>query len=231
MGRGRIPDVSERPYVVLSCAMSLDGYIDDTGPQRLLLSNREDLERVDAERARSDAILVGAGTLRRDDPALRVRSNEARHERLARGLRQTPIRATITDSGALDPGLRFFAGEGPIPLVYCSRGALDGLRLRLEGKAEVVDAGDPLDLRRVLRDLRGRGVSRLMVEGGSMVLTQFLAEDLADELHLAVAPILVGDSRAPRFVTDAEFPHGPANHMILSEARQIGDVVLLRYLL
>ena len=63
-----------RPYVVLSCAMSLDGCLDGTGEDRLVLSGQADLDRVDAERAAADAILVGAGTIRRDDPRLLVRS-------------------------------------------------------------------------------------------------------------------------------------------------------------
>ena len=57
---------SGRPYVVLSAAMSADGYIDDATDNRLLLSNDADFDRVDAERAASDAILVGANTIRRD---------------------------------------------------------------------------------------------------------------------------------------------------------------------
>ena len=57
-----------RPYVVLSCAISLDGYLDDASEQRLVLSNREDLDRVDAVRAGCDAILVGANTIRRTTP-------------------------------------------------------------------------------------------------------------------------------------------------------------------
>ena len=63
-----------RPYVVLSCAVSLDGCLDGTGGERLVLSGAADLDRVDAERAAADAILVGAGTIRRDDPRLLVRS-------------------------------------------------------------------------------------------------------------------------------------------------------------
>ena len=66
-----------RPYVLLSCATSIDGYIDDASEQRLLLSNDEDLDRVDAVRASCDAILVGAGTVRRDDPRLLVRCRAA----------------------------------------------------------------------------------------------------------------------------------------------------------
>jgi 5-amino-6-(5-phosphoribosylamino)uracil reductase len=61
--------------------------------------------------------------------------------------------------------------------------------------------------------------------------TQFLTEGLADELQLVVAPFFVGDSRAPRFVSDGNFPWGPASRATLAEVRQIGDVVLLRYAL
>ena len=66
--------MAERPYTVLSWAMSLDGYLDDGSGQRLVLSNAADLDRVDAVRAGCDAILVGAGTVRADNPRLVVRA-------------------------------------------------------------------------------------------------------------------------------------------------------------
>jgi 5-amino-6-(5-phosphoribosylamino)uracil reductase len=101
--------------------------------------------------------------------------------------------------------------------------------------AEVVGAGEPadphrVDPHRILDDLAGRGVRRLLVEGGSSVHTLFLAADLVDELHLVIAPFFVGDERAPRFVGPAAFPHGPGRPMRLREARPVGEVVLLRYL-
>jgi 5-amino-6-(5-phosphoribosylamino)uracil reductase len=70
-----------------------------------------------------------------------------------------------------------------------------------------------------------------MVEGGSTIHTQFLTEELADELHLVVAPFFVGDSKAPRFVGDGEFPWSQERRATLAEVRQVGDVVLLRYAL
>ena len=90
---------------------------------------------------------------------------------------------------------------------------------------EVIGAGDPLSIRAVLADLADRGVRRLMVEGGGTVLAQFLAEGLADELDLVVAPVFVGDPAAPRLAGKR-----PGRRMHLAEARLIGDVVLLRYL-
>ncbi|MEZ5095500.1 MAG: dihydrofolate reductase family protein [Nocardioides sp.] len=81
-----------RPYVLLSCSLSLDGYLDNAAGHRLVLSNAADLDRVDDVRAGCDAILVGAGTVRADDPRLVVRSPERRSRRLARGLDPTPSR-------------------------------------------------------------------------------------------------------------------------------------------
>jgi 5-amino-6-(5-phosphoribosylamino)uracil reductase len=86
-------------------------------------------------------------------------------------------------------------------------------------------------MRRLTEDLAARCVHRLMVEGGGVVHTQFLADDLVDELQLVVAPFFVGDSRAPRFVSDGRFPWNPGRRATLAAVRQIGDVVLLRYAL
>ena len=107
--------MTRRPYVVLSCAMSLDGCLDGTGEDRLVLSGVADLDRVDAERAAADAILVGAGTIRRDDPRLLVRSARRQAERRASGRPPQPAGVTVTASGDLDPAARFFTrdpGEG-----------------------------------------------------------------------------------------------------------------------
>ena len=70
-----------------------------------------------------------------------------------------------------------------------------------------------------------------MVEGGGTVHTQFLTEDLVDELQLTVAPVFVGDSDATRFVRDGVFPWNPGRRAELVDVRKLGDVVLLRYAL
>ncbi len=221
----------ERPYVLLSCGMSLDGYVDSACDQRLLLSNDADFDRVDEVRASSDAILVGAGTVRLDNPRLLVRSAARRAWRVSRGVPESPVKVTMTGQCELDPAARFFTVGDVVKLVYCATPALDKARDRLGAVAEVVDGGDPVDLPVVLGDLHRRGIGRLMVEGGGTVHTQFLTEGLADELQLVVAPFFVGDSRAPRFVGDGTFPWNPAHRATLAEVRQVGDVVLLRYAL
>ncbi|MFC4051837.1 RibD family protein [Actinomadura syzygii] len=222
--------MSARPYVLLSCAMSADGYIDDATPERLRLSSAADWDRVDGVRASCDAILVGAGTIRADDPRLLVRSAARRDKRVARGLPADLTKVTLTWSGDLDPGARFFTtGESP-KLVYAPSGTAADLAPRLDGVAEVVDAGDPLSLDALLADLAGRGVRRLMVEGGGAVHTLFLTSGLVDELQLVVAPFFVGDPSAPRFVQSGVFPQSTERPMRLAEVTRIGDLALLRYL-
>ena len=223
--------MNDRPYVLLSCGMSIDGYVDDATAERLLLSNDADFDRVDAVRAGCDAILVGAGTVRQDNPRLLVRSAERRQARVALGRRPTPVKVTVTGSCDLDPGAAFFTLGDVDKLVYCATPAVRRAQATLGFVATVIDGGDPVDLRWVTADLSERGIDRLMVEGGGTMHTQFLAAGLADELQLVVAPFFVGDSRAPRFVRDGPFPCGPQRPARLVETRQIGDVVLLRYAL
>ena len=223
--------MADRPYTLLSCCMSVDGYLGSATDRRLALSNDADFARVDAVRAACDAILVGAGTVRRDNPRLLVRSQAQRDQRVARGLPSSPIKVTVTERAELDPCADFFTTGDVEKLVYCAHATVQHADDLLGPVATVIDGGQSVDMRRVSEDLYSRGVKRLMVEGGGMVNTQFLTSDLADELHLVVAPVFVGDSKASRFISDGSFPWNPDRRANLAEVRKIGDVVLLRYAL
>jgi riboflavin biosynthesis pyrimidine reductase/pyrimidine deaminase RibD-like protein len=189
--------LSPRPYVLLSCATSADGYLDDATPDRLILSGPDDLDEVDELRAGCDAILVGANTVRKDRPRLQIRDPRRRAARQARGLPEHPLRVTLTASGDL-----------PLDRPY------------------LVYEGVGLSLVEILQDLTERSVARLLVEGGARVLGEFLAQDLANELRLAVAPFFVGDPRAPRL----DVPSTPGR-MTLAGVSRVGDMVVSRYLL
>ncbi|WP_017599623.1 RibD family protein [Nocardiopsis lucentensis] len=225
----------DRPHTILSCAVSVDGRIDDTGPERLRLSNEADFAEIDELRAECDAILVGAGTLRADDPRLLVRSPELRARRRAQGRPGNLLKAVVTRSGNVDPAARLFSTGDAGAVVYTGGGGVPLARERLaarptaEPPAEVVDAGDPPTAEAILADLAARGVERLLVEGGGHIHTLFLTSGLVDELRLAVAPFFVGEGDAPRFVLPGAFPHGPGAPMRLIETRALGDVAVLRY--
>jgi 5-amino-6-(5-phosphoribosylamino)uracil reductase len=223
--------MADRPYTLLSCSMSIDGYIDGARESRLLLSNADDFDRVDDVRSGVDAILVGATTIRNDNPRLLVRDPERRRDRVARGLPEHPVKVTVTQRGLLDSSRQFFADDGAPKLVYANSRVASRLDDRLGHLGDVVDAGDPVTMSELVHDLHTRGVSRLMVEGGGVVHTQFLADDLVDELQLVVAPFFVGEPGARRFVGEGHFPWHPGRRATLAETRQLGDVVLLRYAL
>ncbi|MFI9311489.1 RibD family protein [Streptomyces triculaminicus] len=220
--------MTTRPYVLLSAAMSVDGYLDDTTPERLLLSNPDDFDRVDEVRASCDAILIGATTMRRDNPRLLVNSEDHRAARIAAGKPAYPLKVTVTATGDLDASLKFWHHGGD-KLVFTVDSALEKVRTTLDGLADVVSTGPELNWGLVLDELGRRGIGRLMVEGGGTIHTQLMAQDLADEVHLAVAPLLVGQANAPKFLGAAAYPGGSTSRMKLLEARSIGDVVLLRY--
>jgi riboflavin-specific deaminase-like protein len=212
--------------------MSVDGCLDAPGPERLVLSGHADLDRVDAERSEADAIMVGAGTIRRDNPRLVIRSAGRRASRVGRGLPENPARVTLTASGDLDPSARFFdATTGAGPVVYCAAPQARRLQNMLNDIAPVIAVPPPVELGAILADLSRRGVHRLLVEGGARLGREFLANGLVDELALTVAPFFVGAAAAPRFAGPGVYPHDPARPMHLVEVRQLDDVVLLRYLL
>ncbi|MEU0273995.1 dihydrofolate reductase family protein [Streptomyces sp. NPDC006307] len=213
------------PHVLLSAAVSLDGCLDTRpGEDRLLLSSEEDFRRVDSERASSDAVLIGAGTLRADDPRLRVRS---------RAPQAYPLKVTVTRSGDLDPAWRFWHHGGRKAVYAVGARAYARASAAVGGLAEVYEVaeGDDAAWEAVLRHLHTLGVRRLMVEGGGQVHTQLLQQGLADELQLAVAPLLVGQPDAPRMLGPGLYPGGPLHRLTLVETRPVGDVVLLRYAL
>ncbi|NEC32087.1 dihydrofolate reductase family protein [Streptomyces rubrogriseus] len=214
------------PHVLLSAAVSLDGYLDDTGPERLLLSSPADFDRVDEVRASVDAILVGGGTVRADNPRLLVNSAERRAARVADGRVEYPLKVAVSGSGELDPAARFWHTGGEKVLLTTDDGARRARALGIG--ADVVSLGPGLDWHAALEYLHDRrGVRRLMVEGGGTVHTQLLQQELADELQLVLAPLLVGDPAAPRLFGPGAYQGG---RLRLVETRRIEDVVLMRYL-
>ena len=171
--------------ITLSFATTADGYLDDNSPRRLMISTPEDWEAVLRLRASHDAILAGAETLRRDNPALLLRDPAARVHRAASGLRPDLTKVTLTHSGRLSPSMRFFT-EGDADRYVFSEKELP----ELKGVAEVISSDSSITASAIVTELEKRGVERLLVEGGASVLRMFLAEGMADTVRRAVNPQL-----------------------------------------
>ncbi len=206
--------------------MSNDGCLDDTSPRRLVLSGPEDWEEVYALRARCDAILVGAETLRRDDPSLRIKTPEARRQRLEAGLPEELVKIVVSGSAQLDEHLRFFTvgAEAPKIVITCDGAPAEAVA-RLARKAEVITL-PRITAHSIRHVLAERGIRNLLVEGGARTIGMFMAENAIDEFRMAVAPFRVDDSKAPHLPC---FGCLPFEGTALKTVRNVGRMTVYHY--
>jgi diaminohydroxyphosphoribosylaminopyrimidine deaminase/5-amino-6-(5-phosphoribosylamino)uracil reductase len=182
-----------RPWIRLKLAMSLDARTAPAGGGHLWISGEESRADVQTWRARSSAILTGAGTVRVDDPRLDVRLDYGPWVR-------QPLRVVLDPALTCPPTARVFRNEQA--LVFAAQGAVrpDSERsLHGAGIAEerVPAVGRHLDLAAVVARLSALQINELLVECGPTLAAGFLKAHLVDELILYIAPILLGADAAP----------------------------------
>ncbi len=183
--------------ITLSAAISLDGFIDDTSSERLLLSSPEDFTEIDRLRAQSDAILVGANTLRTDNASLSIKDPALKQERHAQGHSSDPIKVTLTKTGNLEREARFFQEGTDLKLVYCPEARAQDLVEKLGDLATIIPLPSTHSTTTyIIQDLSARGVKTLLVEGGADIFTLFLNEEHVDYVRLSIAPFFVGEQNA-----------------------------------
>jgi diaminohydroxyphosphoribosylaminopyrimidine deaminase / 5-amino-6-(5-phosphoribosylamino)uracil reductase len=176
-----------RPYVRLKLAMSLDGRTAPPGGGPIWISGEASRADVQVWRARSSAVLTGAGTVRCDNPRLNVRLSYGPWVRqplrvVLDTMLASPRRARVFDN---DEALVFAAADAPL-------GPFKDLRVERIPRA---DGG--LDLDAVMQNLTAREVNELLLECGPTLAGAFVARQLVDELVLYVAPKLLGCNAAP----------------------------------
>jgi 5-amino-6-(5-phosphoribosylamino)uracil reductase len=210
----------------VSAAMSLDGRIDDRSAQRLVLSSPEDLQDMYKVRANCDAILIGANTIRRDNPSLLFQSQELMAERVKRGQSAELIKVTVTDSGDLDPIANFFSKGEAQKFIICPSASRTTVSQKLSTVAKILPVQKVTAIN-IIRALETVGINSLFVEGGTSILTMFLSQGIFHRLRLAIAPFFVGDSLAPALIDDAKFINSAQNRLRIASMHNLGNMAVI----
>ena len=171
----------KKPYVILNCASSVDGKIALVGKRPLKISNEEDFERVHQLRNECDAILVGIETVLYDNPKLTVKEQYV--ERCKKPLRivlDSKFR-TPQDAEVMKPN------ANTLIVTTCKEFNRDHIEIIKCGTKKV-------DLKRLMELLYERGIRKLLVEGGSTVIWEFLRNNLVNEMIIFFSTFIIGGS-------------------------------------
>jgi diaminohydroxyphosphoribosylaminopyrimidine deaminase/5-amino-6-(5-phosphoribosylamino)uracil reductase len=176
------------PFVLLKAAMTLDGKLATQTGESQWITSEESRQRSLEIREEYDAILVGSGTVRADNPRLTRRL----------GIATTPwTRVVLDGDGEVDPHAQLFSGEGRT-ILFTSRPE----RHENSHAVEIIATEGRVDLERVLGELYQRGIHSLIVEGGAVVLAELIRRALWQKMILFVAPALVGGATAPSLLSN-----------------------------
>ena len=175
---------AERPLTLAHLGQSLDGHIATASGDSYYVTGPDNVRHLHRLRALSSAVVVGAGTIARDDPQLTVRHVAG----------PNPVRVVLDPAARLDASRRVFT-DGAAPTIVVHAAALDA---PAPGNAEIVRVpvdGGALNLGVLLERLRERGLACVFVEGGGSTVSRFIEAGLLDRLHIAIAPIVTGRGR------------------------------------
>jgi diaminohydroxyphosphoribosylaminopyrimidine deaminase / 5-amino-6-(5-phosphoribosylamino)uracil reductase len=225
--RFRFTIASDRPYLTVKMACSLDGCV---APARATFAVTGDAARrfVHELRADHDAVMVGAGTVRIDDPLLTVRPHRTR--------RKPYVRVVACETGPVAPASRIFVAPADAPpgaydqtIVLAPAGAAPAFA-ELADVADVLFVGGPeahaLDLRAALVALRAHGIASVLCEGGPTLAGRLLAHRLAQRVTWLVAPRFLQGPQAVPVLAGADLTRA-ANGWAFDRVERLGDDVML----
>ncbi|MBU0723648.1 MAG: RibD family protein [Alphaproteobacteria bacterium] len=169
------------PFVLGHLGQSLDGRIATETGHSHYVTGEENIIHLHRLRALADAVVVGAGTVASDDPALTVRHVPG----------VNPVRVVIDPTGRLESVHKIFTDSDAPTLVLTRVAEGPGERIVLP-PAVTSDGGQGLDPKAILAVLKERGLDRVFIEGGGITVSTFLQAGLLDRLQIVVAPMLIG---------------------------------------
>jgi len=219
-----------RPRVAICVAASLDGKLATAARDPVTFPSRADRARLFALRDAADALLVGAGTIRAEDPPLLPdAARRAARRRAGRG--PAPLRVVVSRSLDLPLGRALVADPASPVVVLTAPQAPEpaAARLRAAG-CEVVRLPGPELLAAGLELLAARhGVRDVLCEGGGDLNARVLAAGLAERLHLTLCPVVLGGAGAPTLADGPGFALAAAPRATLEACERVGDELFLTY--
>lgn len=230
--RTPLPPDAQRPWISLNMAMTLDGKIATENRRFASFGSPRDQARLYELRARADAVMTGAGTLRAQDVDLN--SGGARYQRLRRrrGLQPENVRIVVTSSGDLPATARLFREPGgPILLLTSQRGLRKQRRIHLPSHVQAMAFGETqVEWRQALRWLRREaGIRRLHCEGGGDLNEGLFRAGVVDELFLTVCPLIFAGRSAPTLAEGRGFSQlAEAPQFTVSTVEQHDNELFLR---
>lgn len=224
-----------RPRVLVNFAASLDGKIAPAPRRRtgrfVMSRGKEDWRRMRTVRGRADAILIGAGNLRADDPGLSLDPGEREQRRT--GDRPLPARIVLTRMGnGITPEAKMFDPElgGPSYVVHAAV-MPEAARRPLWPVAKLVELGDEeVAVERLLTWLAADlGIETLLCEGGGELVAALFTARAVDELYLTIVPRILGGAKAPTLAGGLGFGPDEIPDAALTSLERIGDELFLHY--
>lgn len=206
-----------KPHVIINCAMSLDGKIASPSGKQIKISCEEDIKRMYTLRNNSNAVLVGIDTVLSDDPKLTVKEKYVKKPK-------QPIRI-ILDTYCKTPIDAQVVNNTARTLIITGKNCNKKYTNNVEIIKCELDENGLIDLKKLMEILAKLGIKKLMIEGGSKVISSFLKLKIVDDIFVYVAPIIIGSTNTPTIVKNID----EKINLKLVENKKIGLGTLLHY--
>ena len=212
----------KRPYVIINCAISADGKFSLPNREQIKISSNDDIKRMYELRNSCDGVLVGIGTVLSDNPKLTVKNKYVKNSK-------NPIRI-ILDSNFRTPLDSYVLDNSSMTYIITSQKCSKNLGINNEIIKCNKNKDGYIDLKDLLFQLKSRGINKLMVEGGSTVIWNFIKNGFFDDLFVYTAPFVIGGKNTPTMADGSGIENEKSKILLkIIKIKQLGEGFLIHY--